>query len=123
MTFMTHLTWITISKGLDRGLRLNTGLATPKLLTPNFGSFTNTNSLTIIVGYLMEVIIRLWIPSLVRMFHFCLELALEVESKLYGHILHPLVASGPPSRDSLAEPDSHTKIGRESGDTRILSWC
>ena len=24
---------------------------------------------------------------------------------------------------SLAEPDSHTKNGRESGDTRILSWC
>ena len=24
---------------------------------------------------------------------------------------------------SLAEPDSHTKSGRESGDTRILSWC
>ena len=23
---------------------------------------------------------------------------------------------------SLAEPDSHTKSGRESGDTRILSW-
>ena len=24
---------------------------------------------------------------------------------------------------SLAEPDSHTKSGRESGNTRILSWC
>ena len=24
---------------------------------------------------------------------------------------------------SLAEPDSHTKSGRESGDTRVLSWC
>ena len=23
---------------------------------------------------------------------------------------------------SLTEPDSHTKSGRESGDTRILSW-
>ena len=25
-------------------------------------------------------------------------------------------------RGSLAEPDPHTKSGRESGDTRILSW-
>ena len=24
---------------------------------------------------------------------------------------------------SLAEPDSHTKSGRESGNTRTLSWC
>ena len=24
---------------------------------------------------------------------------------------------------SLAEPDSHTKSGRESGISRILSWC
>ena len=24
---------------------------------------------------------------------------------------------------SLAEPDSHTKSRRESGDTHILSWC
>ena len=26
-------------------------------------------------------------------------------------------------RTSLAEPDSHTKSGRDSGDTRIMSWC
>ena len=40
--------------------------------------------------------------------------------------LHGLQSSGighTGDRVSLAEPDSHTKSGRESGDTRVLSWC
>ena len=31
MTSMTHLTWVTVSEGLDRGLRLNSSLASQLL--------------------------------------------------------------------------------------------
>ena len=26
-------------------------------------------------------------------------------------------------REAKAQPDSHTKSGKESGDTRIMNWC
>ena len=44
MTSMTHLTWVTVSEGIDRP-KPKFKFILPvisKLLTPNFGSFSNT---------------------------------------------------------------------------------
>ena len=53
MTFVAHLSGVTVSEALDRGLRLNSNLATSKHLTPNSALLPTLNCLTTI-GYLLE---------------------------------------------------------------------
>ena len=65
-----HMTWVTVSEALDRGLRLDSCFACQLLqrfwlqISAVFPTF---NSLTTI-GYLLEVFLTLWITSMVYIF-------------------------------------------------------
>ena len=85
LTFMMHLTSVTLTEGSDKGLRLNSSLAGQLLLNfslqistllPTLNSFTT-------VGYLLGVFYRLWIPFLVRISTSAWSQQWKLELKLF----------------------------------------